>query len=104
MLNIHTFIHGKLSCVIITDKLRIHFVSLRTQDIFALLVPFQILPKLYLHIPFLKAFPESPRYLMASGQVDEALKTLQEVAKCNKTTLPRGELIREPEVSKKNRN
>jgi hypothetical protein len=36
---------------------------------------------------------------MACGRLEDAQKTLDEVALCNKTTLPSGKLKAEPEVS-----
>ena len=50
-------------------------------------------------LTWFQAFPESAYYLMASGRLNEAQKTLEEVAKCNKTSLPDGKLKMTPEVN-----
>ncbi|ESO95523.1 hypothetical protein LOTGIDRAFT_160688 [Lottia gigantea] len=42
--------------------------------------------------------PESARYLMAAGQTEEATKVLEKIAKENKTSLPKGHLVKSPEV------
>ncbi|KAK3736284.1 hypothetical protein QZH41_020745 [Actinostola sp. cb2023] len=53
---------------------------------------FSSLPLIVLLV-LLKFIPESPRFLVGSGQNDKALEILQKVAKDNKAALPPGKLV-----------
>ncbi len=44
-------------------------------------------------VSFISIIPESPRFLLVNNQVDEAYQILLNIAKLNKTTLPKGKLI-----------
>lgn len=61
------------------------------------LAAFSSIP-LFLCSFFFKFIPESARYLSAAGRSDEAMKTLQDAAKLNKTELPPGKLEKAGEV------
>lgn len=39
-------------------------------------------------LPFYRFIPESPRWLLAMGKVDETMEVLQKAAKVNKHPLP----------------
>ncbi|KAL5016323.1 hypothetical protein ScPMuIL_005912 [Solemya velum] len=55
------------------------------------LLGFSAIPVLLI-LPLLKFLPESARFLVAAGEKEKALETLEKAAKINKATLPKGEL------------
>ncbi|XP_077995668.1 synaptic vesicle 2-related protein-like [Glandiceps talaboti] len=47
-----------------------------------------------------KLIPESVRYCMAAGKRQQAMKTLETIARINKTTLPEGVLVKSEELAR----
>ena len=50
-------------------------------------------------LPFVAALPESPRYLLVTGQSEQAKDTLERVARINGTTVPFGSMKHLPEAT-----
>ena len=57
-----------------------------------------ILDKLHENFELFKWLPESMRFNLSRGHVKDAMKTLQDAAAANKTTLPKGRLVTPPKV------
>ena len=99
-------------CIVLTDVFFVSGGSLAVLLAMAILVPYGwrwwlgacAVPS-FVYVVFCLVFgswlewlPRSPRYDLITGNTDNALRTLQMAARWNKTKLPEGRLIPEPEV------